>query len=107
MASPNSSHALDFATATVAAAAFFACRYLSAELGVLWAIQSPKASFFSLTASLVSTRGFLGYRPNRHPQAFGQRWWAYMVSPLCLFRLSPAGLRGLPGHYALARRHYP
>ena len=40
MASPNSSHALDFASATAATATFFAHQYLFAESGVLRAIQS-------------------------------------------------------------------
>ncbi|KAL7862870.1 hypothetical protein SRHO_G00118540 [Serrasalmus rhombeus] len=30
-----------------------------------------------------------------------------MASPRCLFGLSPAGLRGLPGHQALAVELYP
>ncbi|KAL7876212.1 hypothetical protein AOLI_G00111750 [Acnodon oligacanthus] len=61
MASPKSFHAL------VAAATFFTCLYLFAESGVLWAIQSLKASFFSLTASLTTGvhQGVLGLLPRQ------------------------------------------
>ncbi|KAL7870356.1 hypothetical protein SRHO_G00078530 [Serrasalmus rhombeus] len=70
MASTNFSHALDFASATIVAATFFACRYLSAESGVLRANQSLKASFFSLTASL--TTGVHHESPSKTMESVGE-----------------------------------
>ncbi|TWW62755.1 hypothetical protein D4764_04G0014020 [Takifugu flavidus] len=54
MASPNSSHARVFASATAIAALRLACQYLSAASGVPQASKAQYDFFFSCTASLTA-----------------------------------------------------